>query len=398
MKKQIAILGRQSKISLAELESLLGSEKIIPIEDYGAIINTSEALPQNRLGGTIKSGSVIAELKNNNISAAFNYINENLIDIFGNSTDKKLKIGFSVYGFELKREELLKRTLSIKKALRKTGQSVRIVENKTLQMSSAQVLYNKLTDEAGFELLIIKNGNDTIIAKTYAVQDIDAYGKRDFGRPKRDARVGMLPPKLAQIIINLTVGDTNPKFGAVVLDPFCGTGVVLQEAALMGFDIYGSDIEPRMIEYTKANLDWLNNLPDSRITAHSETYYHLKVADATNFIWLPLPSFIACETYLGQPLSSEPKPEVFTKIIDQVDKIHLEFLKNVAKQTAPGFKMCLALPAWKTKSGFVHLKVLENLRQLGYTRLVFKHAEIDDLVYHRPNQIVARELTVLVRN
>jgi hypothetical protein len=39
------------------------------------------------------------------------------------------------------------------------------------------------------------------------VQDIDAYAERDFERPMRDAFVGMLPPKLAQIMLNLAVGE-----------------------------------------------------------------------------------------------------------------------------------------------------------------------------------------------
>lgn len=70
---------------------------------------------------------------------------------------------------------------------------------------------------------------------------------RDYGRPARDARVGMLPPKLAQIMLNLSVKDEK---SGTVLDPFCGTGVLLQEAALAGFDFIGSDIEPRMVEMT----------------------------------------------------------------------------------------------------------------------------------------------------
>ena len=48
----------------------------------------------------------------------------------------------------------------------------------------------------------------------------------------------MLPPKLAQIIVSLS--GTQP--GQTVLDPFCGTGVVLQEALIMGAIVYGFDL------------------------------------------------------------------------------------------------------------------------------------------------------------
>ena len=84
------------------------------------------------------------------------------------------------------------------------------------------------------------------------MQDIESYTKRDRERPKRDAKVGMLPPKLAQIIINLAagqlpeeklqnicdipLGEPIPRrlLGQTVLDPFCGTGVILQEASADG--------------------------------------------------------------------------------------------------------------------------------------------------------------------
>jgi hypothetical protein len=59
--------------------------------------------------------------------------------------------------------------------------------------------------------------------------------------------------------------------------------------------------------------------------------------------------------------------------------------------------MCIAVPAWKKKDGFVHLPTLEKLTELGYTRLSFESADEQDLIYHRPDQTVARELVVLIR-
>src|SRR6185503_16098722 len=100
-----------------------------------------------------------------------------------------------------------------------------------------------------------------LLAQTLFVQDIEAYGARDQARPARDARVGMLPPKLAQIILNLSAGPLRPAAPQLerlrILDPFCGTGVILQEALLMGYSVLGTDIEPRMADYSKRNLRWL---------------------------------------------------------------------------------------------------------------------------------------------
>jgi tRNA (guanine10-N2)-dimethyltransferase len=232
------------------------------------------------------------------------------------------------------------------------------------------------------------------------VQDINAYARRDQNRPKRDARVGMLPPKLAQTIVNLATGPIDPKYGAVVLDPFCGTGVVLQEAALMGFDIYGTDIEPRMIEYTDQNLAWLQDHLAQHITVHGQDkrYYRLEVGDATEHAWTPPPSIVASETYLGRPLSSWPNADTLREIIGTCNVIIEKFLRNLAEQTQPGLRLCLAVPAWHAPNGKIHhLPLIDHLEKIGYNRYRFEHVRDADLVYYRPGQIVGRELLVITR-
>jgi len=57
-------------------------------------------------------------------------------------------------------------------------------------------------------------------------------------------------PRLARFMVNLA---RIPR-GAKVLDPFCGTGSILIEAGLMGMEIYGSDIDERMLNATEINL------------------------------------------------------------------------------------------------------------------------------------------------
>lgn len=92
--------------------------------------------------------------------------------------------------------------------------------------------HNHLTDERGAEILLIAAADGSvIIARRPPCKDIDGYTVRDRGRPKRDARVGMLPPKLAQIIVNLAADQAEPTPSHTILDPFRGTGVVLQEAS-----------------------------------------------------------------------------------------------------------------------------------------------------------------------
>lgn len=398
---QIAILGRQPKLSIAELESLYGANAIKNISENVCLVDTDDTLPQSRLGGTIKSARVLKRLENSDLEGCFKYIAESIPEYLLSLPDGKLQFGLSIYGDKAQKNWLLRQMLNLKKVIKQQGRSVRVIENKSEVLESATVLYNKLTGPLGWELLLIKDETDYILAQTTGVQNVDDYSKRDFDRPKRDAFNGMLPPKLAQIMINLCVGNSVPNFGTVILDPFCGTGVVLQEAVLMGFDVYGSDVNPRMIEYTDTNLLWLQkNIPNPIQEIHSPDgkYFKTEVADATSHKWAPLPNFVVCETYLGKPLTFLPKSEELNKVIDEANQIATRFLQNIAVQLKAGTRLCIALPAWyigAPNTRFKHLKVLDHLTDMGYTRIDLKHANYQDLIYHRQDQIVARELIIL---
>ena len=61
-----------------------------------------------------------------------------------------------------------------------------------------------------------------------------------------------LHPKLARALVNLS----NIKKDEILLDPFCGTGGILIEAGLNDVKVIGSDIEDKMIEGSRKNLDF----------------------------------------------------------------------------------------------------------------------------------------------
>lgn len=395
----IAILGRQPALGRAELESLLGSEAIVPVGSNSARIQLNQTeIPAQRLGGTTKLAKELNTLETTDWTQIEQYLRKNLPHHLGYIPNGKIKLGVSTYGLKVAPETINRSALSLKQTIKKHGRSSRIIANKATELNTAQVLHGGLLSPVGIELLLISDGVKTILAQTYWVQDINAYADRDQKRPKRDRRVGMLPPKLAQIIINLaSAAQIPPDYGAQVLDPFCGTGVVLQEASLMGYDIVGSDLEPRMVEYSRENLLWLAH-HNRNLTVHdpSGEYFGLEVADATTADF-PSFNFIACETYLGRPFSHQPEPQILREVINDCNQIHKKFLQNVNRQTKPGFRMCIAVPAWSTKSGFKHLPILDSLEELGYNRHKFVHVSTKDLIYHRPDQIVARELVVITR-
>lgn len=386
--RQIVILGRLPAIGTAELEAVFGTKNIQPIKPGFVYVDDLNLLDQApTLGGVIKVAEVITEINSPDWQKVINFISKSLPSLISNLPEGKLNLGISAYGFDILPARINASALSFKKVIKNSGKSVRIVPNKQPDLNAAQILYNKLISENGIELVIIKDNSKTIVGKTVYVQDIDAYAARDQMRPARDARVGMLPPKLAQTIINLSGFDGQQ----TLLDPFCGTGVILQEALLMGTKVIGTDLEPRMIEYSQKNLTWLKN-------GQFKDDFILKVADATSANWSSYNfSTIACETYLGRPLSSTPDPQTLQKIVQDCDTIHKKFLQNVTRQTKTGFRMCIAVPAWKLKNGFRHLRTLDHLEELGYNRMSFEFADNKDLIYHREGQQVARELVVLER-
>ncbi len=386
----IIILGRQPALGLAELESLYGAENVQLIEKNVCLLNRSaKDINFARLGGSVKLAKVLTVLPTLDWQKHIRYISDALPKHIDYLPKGKIKLGLSSIGLNVSVPQMNRSALQLKTVIKTLGHSVRVIPNVDHTLNSAQVLHNQLTSSLGMELLLIRNGDKTILAQTVAEQDIDSYAKRDHGRPARDAKVGMLPPKLAQIIINLAAGDSDLQTAGVLLDPFCGTGVVLQEASLMNFDIAGSDLDERMVQYSDKNLMWLHR--------SENPLYKLEVADATKHQWIPAPYTIACETYLGRPFSAPPKPDLLQEVMQDVNLIHKKFLQNVAAQTQPGFRMCIAVPAWKVGNEFKHLKTLESLEELGYNRLKFVHAAAEDLIYHRQGQVVGRELVVLQR-
>ncbi len=381
--KSLLILGRQPALGLAELESLYGAATITPVRPGAALLDISpEDIAFERLGGSIKLARVLTTLPSADWREVENYLSRTISKHLQDVPEGKLRLGLSAYGLRVRPSDINATGLRLKKIIKSDGRSVRIVPNKSAALNSAQVFHNQLTSKTGMELIIVAQNRGCIVAQTYAEQDIEAYARRDQERPMRDAKVGMLPPKLAQLLINLA----KPADGTTLLDPFCGTGVVLQEAKLMGFMPYGTDLEPRMIDYSRGNLDWL----------FGKSEWMLEVGDATSHTWQPFDT-VAGETFLGKPLSSLPPRHVLDVIQRQCDDIHEQFLRNIAKQSKPGTMFSLAVPAWRLSSDFLHLKTLDHLEKIGYTRLSFVHARTEDLVYHRPDQTVARELVVLAK-
>ena len=361
----IAVLGRQPKISIAELTALFGEVKVIAPQIVQ--VETKKNVDIKRLGGTLK----IAEK-----------INISPLEYLKQLPEGKITLGVSDYSKKTSPRTAQAEALKLKKILTRHGRSVRVLQNKEAALSTATSHHNQLGEKQNHEELI---KIEKTWYRVFGVQNITAYAKRDQARPARDAKVGMLPPKLAQILINLC-GDLPEN--TRILDPFCGTGVVLQEAILDNYNIYGTDLSERMIDYTRRNLAWLKESTGKDII--------LEVGDATTHQWKKEIGAVAAEIYLGPPMSVAPADIKLRSAKEDCGTILRGFLKNLSEQICAETRITLAIPAWLRPDGeYSRLKILDEVDELGYNVVKFKGVSQKDLLYHREGQVVAREIIVL---
>ncbi len=391
----ITILGRLTQLSLAELERTYGTSALQLFSPSAAILHDAEPDVQ-KLGGAAKAGRVILRLPARQWNETSNKIIQHYVKKW-QSRDGKQTLGISVYDWQVSPRDLQKTGLAIKSSLKRHGVSLRLIPNIDTALNTATSHHNKLGLSANkTELLIVKGAKEIIVAESIGAQNITALAKRDQGRPKRDAFVGMLPPKLALMMVNLagiSRGSSDGGAGRLrILDPFCGTGVVLQEAALLGFDVYGTDLADKMIDYSIENLSWLTQM--HRLSCSVEIHQ----GDAMNASWQPPIDAVVAETYLGQPFSAPPSPKKLTEVRGNCNHIISTFLKNLATQIPSGTPLSLAVPAWRDQQGLlVHLPLTRNVEPLGYSKIKLTHTSHNDLVYFREDQVVARELLLLER-
>lgn len=417
----ITILGRQPELSIAELEARFGSGAVRQFSEESAIAVT-DTFDVQKFGGIQKAGRIVAELE----FTPWERLSRDISQRYAHELkgEGKLTLGISVYGREVHPRDIQRTGLALKQALKKRGRSVRLVPNDFQALTTATSHHNKLgLSDNKLEIMVVYGPKSVIIADSVGAQNISALAARDQARPKTDAFVGMLPPKLALMMINMSGisrsshradGTHGPSSGTQperspaqsasvsiigengdhtkrILDPFCGTGVVLQEAALLGFDVYGSDLAEKMVEYSKSNMEWLAH-------KHKIGSVKLEAGDAVEHTWQAPVNAVVAETYLGQPFSAPPAPDKLDKVRKVVDTIIDGFLKNLSAQVEPGTPLCLAVPAWRDSTGrFTHLPIILHLESLGYEWQKFEHVDSKRLIYYREDQVVARQLLILIK-
>lgn len=264
-------------------------------------------------------------------------------------------------------------------------------------ISSVSVNKNKLLTD-GFELIIIVCENQIFLGKTLAVQDFEDYSFRDYQRPERDMNEGIMPPKLAKIMINLSRAQKDQN----ILDPFCGNGTIIQELILLGYkNITGSDFSKEQILKTKQNLDWLfekyQNLEKSEFNIN---IFESDVKILKNKIPENSIDTIITEPFLGSSNLKHFSLERVEEEIRTLEKLYISAFLEFKKILNSDGVIVIIFPVFKIAGKEHFLNILPQILRLGFKINDFtKYLQLEttsrgSIIYSRPNQLVNREIFV----
>ncbi len=378
MQKYLFLLGSMPDLSFAELQAIF-TEQVVRFSQETAILTTTESLPLDfidRLGGTVKIGEILTEIDKNTTEEL---VQNFLADYFLNLKQPKVHLAISEVGRDhLERFDLI----SFKNKLQEFGLKVRFNDNARHGVPAALLLNCKKLQE----VMLIQGQDQLAIARTLSVQNIDDWTLRDRQKPYSDHKKGMLPPKLARMMVNLAVGaqELSKK---VLYDPFCGTGTILLEAYFYDLaKIIGSDLDVRSILGAKENITWLsetyNRQRENQIFTSDVTKVELPMLNHSKI------DFLVTEPFLGK---QTPKNIELVNVFRGLEKLYWGAFRHWTKILNPGATIVIVFPRVKADNGtlFSLDHLLDKIATLGYNK------RSCDLFYARPQAIVEREIVIL---
>lgn len=383
----VAILGSHPNLSIAEIVAVLGRNPKKIHKDIALFDGDYEdAGPlMKRLGGTQKLGVVVGcvDSWNENELAAFL-----AADLIAEHAEGKISYGLSVYDYgagQARVDDIRKASgplgLTLKHKLKNEGRGARFVISKEPTLSSVVVTKNRLIEKGAEYMLLVDEGQVTI-AKTTAVQDFEDWSARDFDRPRRNAKQGMLPPKLARMMVNF-VGKAPH---VSVYDPFCGSGTILMEAAMLGVPtLVGSDISGGAVFDTKQNLEWLTK---RGVNVGEPNLFTAKATDVLKHLAPGSVDSIVTETYLGMPRKGNESRDDILRAIEYIGHLYEESFAALRDVLKDGGTVVVASPVHFLGDEHVVPDVKSIFEKLGFAEVSLGD---EPLVYRREGQLVGRQ-------
>jgi len=407
------VLGRAFDLCKAELFALLESfdVEIVSTVDHVLLVKSQNSLPLSKIvdrsGGLVKAGIVASGALSLEDMRLF--IGDWVAKKFN---DSKFRFGVSIYGHENVGKMGQQIAVQLNDDFENRGLKSSYVLPEGSEMSSVQIDKYKLIGQKGVEFVLIFEKELVRLGITEATQPFEVWSKLDFGRPGRDSKSGMLPPKVARMMINMGLGEFksgHPDWDkeVTVYDPYCGSGTVLSESLRLGCRTGGSDLSDKAVRDTISNIQWLvdsgisnvdsgkidqffgykifSSKPDDVTVKTSEVAHVHKVVPARSI------QIVVTEPYLGPTFGEEPTPGKLDRIIKGLEKMYIGGLNSMKEILVSGGVVVFAEPAYFAKNKTYTVGIIDNPERFGYT-LASKIVE-----YKRDKAFVGRRIAVLVK-
>lgn len=392
---------REFKLSIAEILAVFPAIKIVTVSKWITVfdwVSEEEILEKApKLGWSIKIMKVI------NVLEKDAKIPEIILDYFEGKTGK---IAYWINTFPEKPE--LKRILiDTKKILQANNFSSRFVNKDFRNLSSVQITNEKLIKK-DTDLNFIFDSYNMYFATSIFVQDIEWYGMRDFSK-ERSMQTWMLPPKLAQIMLNFAGWKS-------IYDPFVWLWTVLIEAVLSGSKkVFWSDISKEMVKVSSKNLEDFPGDFDYKIVEQNSKY--INEVDFLNSV-----DSIVTEWYLWEIMTQR------NISLDRIDiqkkrlaDLYLGFFSWLKKSNFK-WNIVISFPFWEMNKKYFYFeeiyeiinkyceilellpknlefwnqeRIKEELKSNSWEKEYHSYIETSkswSLLYKRDNQLVGREI------
>jgi tRNA G10 N-methylase Trm11 len=397
MSEYAFVLGSNWLLSIAELLVYVQNRgfraTLVDHSRHVAIIDIDERLDMDQivemqaaLGGCYKVGRVVYRYDISVAKSAFpvdgkpGKENRELLvklpwlsRIWQNPKGKKIRFALSTYPeikgrspiqyrrFTRLMDEKIKETLT-QRGARKVDYFAydkpdkRNAEKMNLALWPKSIAQNNLLIPPNSEILAAFTQKHLYFARTLFVYDSSLQQYRDESRPYISSKIST-SPKICRTLLNLA----GARPGDTILDPFCGTGTLLIEAALLGMKVIGVDSDANQVQGTKSNLIWFGR--DSGFHVDFEVIR----GDARELSQLVKKKVdaIAFEPPLGPIYSNKPSKEDAQANIQELMRLYQTVLSQATDILRPEGRVAMTIPVINTREGEVSIDIREMLDGTG---------------------------------
>lgn len=216
---------------------------------------------------------------------------------------------------------------------------------------------NNLLTPPNNEVIAAFTEKQLYLARTMVVYDSVLQQYRDESRPYISSEIST-SPKICRTLLNLA----GARPGDTVLDPFCGTGTILMEAALLGMKCIGIDINPEQVQGTKSNLAWFERDSGQKIE------YQIIRGDSRELKGIVKKQIdaVAFEPSLGPVFSSQPNSENANATIHELTQLYHDVLIQIGEVLRPDGRVAMTVPVINSQSGSLTIDIRQMIKGTGF--------------------------------